>query len=123
MRMPLPAFWFAGMSVAPVSPPSDSGVFFWTCCPRLIIVTLFNRHRNMKRVTVFRKSEMAKKQLRGGKRDGAGRKPLDPNSDTVRVATDLPSDLVKRLDAYAEKHEWTRAQAIREAVGLLLNAK
>jgi phenylpropionate dioxygenase-like ring-hydroxylating dioxygenase large terminal subunit len=53
----------------------------------------------------------------------AGRKPLDPDSETVRVATDLPADLVERLDAYATKHECTRARAIREAVGMLLNAK
>ena len=60
---------------------------------------------------------------RGGKRAGAGRKPLDPKADAVRVVTDLPQAVVKRLDAYAEKHDMTRAKAVREAVGLLLNAK
>lgn len=66
---------------------------------------------------------MAKKPQRGGAREGAGRKPLDPDGETVRVTTDLPSDLVGRLDAYAAKHEMTRAKAIREAVRALLNAK
>jgi len=63
------------------------------------------------------------KTQRGGKRAGSGRKPLDPKADAVRVVTDLPQSVVKRLDAYAEKLEWTRARAVREAVGLMLNAK
>ena len=66
---------------------------------------------------------MAKKPQRGGAREGAGRKPLDPKADAVRVVTDLPQAMVKRLDAYASKNDWTRARAVREAVGLLLNAK
>jgi hypothetical protein len=65
---------------------------------------------------------MARKQ-HGGKRPGSGRKPLDPDQGSTLVGASLPSDLVERLDTYAEKRQWTRAQAIREAVGLLLNAK
>lgn len=65
---------------------------------------------------------MAKKQQRGGARAGAGRKPLDPQGTTL-VCAAIPTDIVKRLDVYAEKHDWTRAEAVREAVGLLLNAK
>lgn len=65
---------------------------------------------------------MAKKQQRGGARSGAGRKPLDPSGTTL-VCAAIPTDLVERLDAYAAKQQWTRAQAVREAVGLMLNAK
>ena len=65
---------------------------------------------------------MAKKQQHGGKRPGSGRPPLDPDGSTL-VGASLPSDLVERLDAYAAKHQVTRAQAIREAVGRFLNAK
>lgn len=68
---------------------------------------------------------MAKKKAvqRGGVRDGAGRPPLSQQSDTIRVATDLPADLVSRLDAYAKKHESKRAAVIREAVVTFLNAE
>jgi hypothetical protein len=64
---------------------------------------------------------MAKKQ-HGGKRPGSGRKPLAPDGSTL-VGASLPSDLAERLDAYAQKRQWTRARTIREAVGRLLNAK
>ena len=68
---------------------------------------------------------MTKKKVaqRGGSRDGAGRKPLSDESDTIRVATDLPADLVSRLDAYAEQHTSKRAAVIREAVVAFLDAK
>jgi hypothetical protein len=64
---------------------------------------------------------MAKKQ-HGGKRPGAGRKPLDPDGSTL-IGASLPTDLVEKLDAYAAKHESTRAQVIREAVRRFLAAK
>lgn len=48
--------------------------------------------------------------------------PLSDEGSTL-VGASLVSDLVERLDGYAAKREWTRAQAIREAVGLLLNAQ
>ncbi len=66
---------------------------------------------------------MAKKKAqRGGARDGAGRKPLDPHG-TIQIGAALPIGLVKRLDALAEKLGWNRSEAVREAVGLLLNAR
>jgi len=65
---------------------------------------------------------MPKKQ-HGGKRPGSGRKPLDPNQESILIGTKLPADLVGQLDAYAAKRDWTRAQAVREAVGRMLNAK
>lgn len=64
---------------------------------------------------------MAKKQ-HGGKRTGSGRKPLAPDGSTL-VGASLPTGLVEKLDAYAEKHEVTRAHVIREAVGRFLKAK
>ena len=68
---------------------------------------------------------MAKKKVkqRGGSRDGAGRPSLSQVADTVRVATDLPADLVIRLDEYAAKHECKRAKVIRDAVVALLDAE
>lgn len=65
---------------------------------------------------------MAKKKQVGGARTGAGRKPLDPSGTTMLCAA-VPTDLVERLDALAEKRGWNRSKAVREAVGLLLNAK
>ena len=67
---------------------------------------------------------MAKKAVKqhGGPRPGSGRPPIDPGGTTL-IGASLPTDLVERLDAYAEKHGVTRAKAIREAVGLLLNAQ
>ncbi len=64
-----------------------------------------------------------KKPQHGGPRPGSGRKPIDPDQESTLVGTRLPADVLERLDAYAAKHECTRAQALREAVGLLLNAK
>lgn len=58
----------------------------------------------------------------GGPRPGSGRKPIDPGGTTL-VGASLPTALVVLLDAYAARHNQTRAQAIREAVGMLLNAK
>lgn len=63
---------------------------------------------------------MATKQ-HGGKRIGAGRKQAYPNEGaTVIVSVSIPSDLLKRLDAVAEKREWKRSEAVVEAVRWLL---
>jgi hypothetical protein len=68
---------------------------------------------------------MAKKKAvqRGGVRDGAGRPSLSEDAETVRVATDLPADLVERLDAYAKSRGEKRAAVIRDAVVAMLNAQ
>ncbi len=67
---------------------------------------------------------MAKKAAiqHGGLRPGSGRKPLDPSGTTL-VCAAMPTALVERLDAYAATHDQTRAEAVREAVKTLLNAK
>jgi len=68
---------------------------------------------------------MAKKKVkqRGGSRDGAGRPSLSEDAETIRVATDLPADLVERLDAYATNNGSKRAAVIREAVVAFLDAE
>ena len=66
---------------------------------------------------------MAKKKQHGGKRPGAGRKPIAPEEDTVMVAVAMPASLVDRLDSVAEKRGWNRSQAVREAVQALVKSK
>jgi hypothetical protein len=63
---------------------------------------------------------MAKKQQRGGKRTGAGRKPIHPEGVTMTVAAKVPVPLVERLDTVAEKRGWNRSEAITEAIRGLL---
>jgi len=65
---------------------------------------------------------MAKKQ-HGGKRTGAGRKPMDPDERTTTVAVTMPTGLVERLDAVAEQQGWNRSEAVREAVQALVKRK
>jgi Ribbon-helix-helix protein, copG family len=59
----------------------------------------------------------------GGKRAGAGRKPIDPKSQSVTIALSLPESLLERLDAVAAKHNWNRAEAVREAIRGLVAKK
>ena len=66
---------------------------------------------------------MAKKKQHGGAREGAGRKPVNPEGKTVVVAASVPSDLMEQLDAVREKRGWNRSQAITEAIRVLLDAK
>ena len=66
---------------------------------------------------------MAKKQQHGGKRPGAGRKVADPEGPTVVVAASVPSGLVDKLDAMADRNGWNRSQAVTEAIRGLLSAK
>lgn len=66
---------------------------------------------------------MAKKKQHGGKREGAGRKPVNPEGRTVVIAASVPSDLVEQLDDLREKRGWNRSQAITEAIRGLLDAK
>lgn len=65
---------------------------------------------------------MAKKQ-HGGKRAGSGRKPIDPDQDTVLIAVAMPTGLLESLDAVAEQKGWNRSQAVREAVQALVKRK
>jgi hypothetical protein len=59
---------------------------------------------------------MAKKKQHGGKRPGAGRKPVNPEGRTVVVAASVPGELVDDLDGVAKKQGWNRSQAITEAI-------
>ncbi len=65
---------------------------------------------------------MAKKQ-HGGKRAGAGRKPMDPEERTATIAVTMPTGLIERLDAVAERQGWNRSEAVREAVQALIKRK
>lgn len=65
---------------------------------------------------------MAKKKQHGGKRDGAGRKVVNPEGRTMMVAVTVPGELVERLDDLAEKRDWTRSRAVTEAIRGLLDA-
>jgi hypothetical protein len=59
---------------------------------------------------------MAKKKQHGGKREGAGRKIVNPEGPTVPVTASVPSTLVERLDRLADKNGWGRSQAVTEAI-------
>ncbi len=63
------------------------------------------------------------KTKHGGKRSGAGRKPIDPDSTSVTIALSLPESLLESLDATATKHGWNRAEAVREAIRGLVGRK
>jgi hypothetical protein len=66
---------------------------------------------------------MGKKKTHGGKRAGAGRKPIDPNDRAIVVAVTVPSELVVELDELREKRGWNRSQAVTEAIRGLLGKK
>jgi ribbon-helix-helix CopG family protein len=66
---------------------------------------------------------MAKKKTHGGKREGAGRPPANPEGKTVVVAASVPSELLDQLDRLAKKRDWNRSKAITEAIRGLLDAK
>jgi hypothetical protein len=63
------------------------------------------------------------KTKHGGKRSGAGRKPIDPDSQSVTIALGVPAALLELLDALAEKQGWNRAEAVREAIRGLVGRK
>jgi hypothetical protein len=63
-----------------------------------------------------------KKTGRGGAREGAGRKPTNPEGRTMLVAVTVPVDLVERLDRFAKTQAWNRSQAVTEAVRRLIDA-
>ena len=65
---------------------------------------------------------MAKRQ-HGGKRSGAGRKPINPDDATTTISMTMPTGLVERLDAIAQQRGWNRSEAIREAIQGLLKRK
>jgi hypothetical protein len=58
-----------------------------------------------------------KKSTHGGKRAGAGRKPIA--GDTTLVAVRVPVKLLRKLDRYAKAKKVSRSQAIIEAIDRL----
>ena len=56
------------------------------------------------------------KAKHGGKREGAGRKPISERESTILIAVAMPTGLVEKLDAVAEEEGLNRSQAVREAV-------
>jgi hypothetical protein len=65
---------------------------------------------------------MAKKRQHGGKRAGAGRKPIHPEGPTVVLAASVPSSLVELLDLLAANQGWNRSEAVTEAIREMLIA-
>ena len=65
---------------------------------------------------------MAKKTKKshGGHRSGAGRKPVNSEGKTVVIAASVPSELVDKMDALREQHDWNRSQAVTEAIRQLV---
>lgn len=57
---------------------------------------------------------MAKKKGRGGRREGAGRKPVLKDAD--RVAFAIPGRLLAKLDKRAAKEGINRSEAARAAI-------
>ena len=66
---------------------------------------------------------MAKKKAHGGKRKGAGRRVVNPEGRTAAVVATVPGELIARLDSFAKERDWSRSQAITEAIRGLLDAK
>jgi len=64
-----------------------------------------------------------KKKQHGGKREGAGRKVVNPDGKAIIVAASVPERLVERMDELAEERGWNRSQAVTEAIRGLVSAK
>ena len=62
------------------------------------------------------------KKSHGGRRAGAGRKPVNLEGKTVVIAVSVPSELIEKLDAICEQHAWNRSQAVTEAIRQLVIA-
>jgi hypothetical protein len=59
---------------------------------------------------------MAKKKQHGGKREGAGRKVASPEGPAVVVAASVPSGLAQALDAYMDREQCSRSEAVTRAI-------
>jgi hypothetical protein len=74
-------------------------------------------------ITLSRETRMAKKKQWGGKRPGAGRKPVHREGRGVTVAASVPRSLVARLDkAAAGPGGWSRSAACTRAIRRLLTS-
>jgi len=113
----------AGLWNAPVGIAVPSGVFLCQDCrPDLIDYNHLSTRVNSIDCNFSRNLEMAKAQ-HGGSRPGAGRKQANPEGPAVVVTASVPSGLMERLNAIAEKRQWTRSQAITEAVRAFLKRR
>lgn len=66
---------------------------------------------------------MAKKKAKhGGKREGAGRKPENPEGRTKIVTATVPESLVEELDEYAAGKDWNRSKAITHSIRRMLGS-
>lgn len=75
-------------------------------------------------IIFFKRGVMAKKKpQRGGKREGAGRKPSSPEGRTQLIAVTVPKPLVDSLNKVAKKHDWNRSQAVTEGIRRLVEAE
>ena len=63
---------------------------------------------------IFFMSKPLKKSAHGGKRSGAGRKPID--GETVMIAARISTELRDKLDRFAKSKGLSRSQAIAEAI-------
>ena len=59
---------------------------------------------------------MAKKKQHGGKREGSGRKQLNPEGRTVTAAFAVPQGLLDQLDAIATRNSSSRSRLVTEAI-------
>jgi hypothetical protein len=59
---------------------------------------------------------MVKKKQHGGKRPNAGRKQISPDGPAVVVTASVPSGLVDRMDEMAKRNEWSRSEAVTQAI-------
>ena len=66
---------------------------------------------------------MTKTKPHGGKRSGAGRRPVNPEGSTKVIAASVPAELVSRLDEFAVSRKWNRSKAITEAIRGMLGEK
>jgi hypothetical protein len=95
-------------------------LFLPSCVEFIIVIQVLNV--NLKFDNFIKRAKMPKAD-HGGKRVGAGRKPIDPDSHSVTIALSVPESLLERLDALAAKHGWNRAEAVREAIRGLVSRK
>jgi hypothetical protein len=69
-------------------------------------------------------AKVGEKKTRGGKREGAGRKPANPEEGSViTIAVSVPSGLVDQLDAHAGANNLSRSGAVTKAIRGLLGTR
>jgi hypothetical protein len=59
---------------------------------------------------------MTKKKQHGGKREGSGRKQLNPEGLTVTAAFAVPEGLLDQVDIIAKRNSSSRSRIVTEAI-------